>query len=104
MVFLTQTATKSMIATRWQGVIPVSRGQGCSTTLGHFLIPGPISKVQDNGIKSLNKKSVLIIDEASLHRLEALAELHTITQFQRDPKPILPIILAGQNNIAGLLI
>ncbi|CAO0822233.1 hypothetical protein DFAR_2910007 [Desulfarculales bacterium] len=42
-----------MIATRWQGVIPVSRGQGCFTTLGHFLIFGPTSKVQDNGIKSL---------------------------------------------------
>ncbi|CAO0819665.1 hypothetical protein DFAR_1050024 [Desulfarculales bacterium] len=41
------------MVTRWQGVIHVSRGQGCSTTLGPFLIPGPISKVQDNGIKSL---------------------------------------------------
>ncbi|CAO0820235.1 hypothetical protein DFAR_1450023 [Desulfarculales bacterium] len=53
MTFLTQAATKSTMATRWQGIISVSRGQGCSTTLGHFLIPGPTSKVQDNGIKSL---------------------------------------------------
>ncbi|CAO0819653.1 hypothetical protein DFAR_620010 [Desulfarculales bacterium] len=51
MIFLTQAATKSTMVTRWQGVIPVSRGQGCSTTLGPFLIPGLTSKVQDNGIK-----------------------------------------------------
>ncbi|CAO0823970.1 hypothetical protein DFAR_4000009 [Desulfarculales bacterium] len=51
MIFLTQVATKSTMATRWQGVIPVSRGQECSTTLDPFLIPGPTSKVQDNGIK-----------------------------------------------------
>ncbi|CAO0822930.1 hypothetical protein DFAR_3380013 [Desulfarculales bacterium] len=38
------------MATRWQGAIPVSRGQGCSTTLGHFLIPEPTFKVQNNGI------------------------------------------------------
>ncbi|CAO0824796.1 hypothetical protein DFAR_920018 [Desulfarculales bacterium] len=29
-----------------------------------------------------------------------MAELHTITQFQGNSKPILPIILAGQNNLA----
>ncbi|CAO0822387.1 hypothetical protein DFAR_290003 [Desulfarculales bacterium] len=51
MIFLTQAATKSTMATRWQEVIPVFRGQGCSTTLGHFFIPGPTSKIQDNGIK-----------------------------------------------------
>ncbi|CAO0823402.1 hypothetical protein DFAR_3690042 [Desulfarculales bacterium] len=39
------------MTTRWQGVIPVSRGQGCSTILDPFLIPRPTSKVQDNGIK-----------------------------------------------------
>ncbi|CAO0824201.1 AAA family ATPase [Desulfarculales bacterium] len=30
--------------------------------------------------------------------------MHTITQFQGDSKPILPVILAGQNNLAGLLL
>ncbi|CAO0820881.1 hypothetical protein DFAR_10004 [Desulfarculales bacterium] len=47
MIFLTQAATKNTMATRWLGIIPVSRGQGCSTTLRHFLIPRPTSKVQD---------------------------------------------------------
>ncbi|CAO0823301.1 hypothetical protein DFAR_3630012 [Desulfarculales bacterium] len=43
-------------------------------------------------------------DEASLLRLQVLAEVHAITQFQGDSKPILPIILAGQSNLADLLI
>ncbi|CAO0820513.1 hypothetical protein DFAR_1650004 [Desulfarculales bacterium] len=51
MIFLTQAATSSTMATRWQGVIPVSRSLGCSTTLGHFLIPGPTPTVQNSGIK-----------------------------------------------------
>ncbi|CAO0823992.1 hypothetical protein DFAR_4000031 [Desulfarculales bacterium] len=50
------------------------------------------------------KKSVLVIDAASLLRLEVLAELHTITQFQGDSRPILPTILAGQNNLTDLLL
>ena len=45
------------------------------------------------------QKPVLIIDEASLLRLEVFAELHTITQFALDAKAVLPIILAGQNNL-----
>lgn len=49
-------------------------------------------------------KAVLIIDEASLLRLEVFAELHTITQFDGDSKALLPIILAGQNNLVDLLL
>ncbi|MDA8090122.1 MAG: AAA family ATPase [Actinomycetota bacterium] len=45
------------------------------------------------------RKPVLIIDEASLIRLDAFAELHTLTQFEGDSLPVLPIILAGQNNL-----
>jgi type II secretory pathway predicted ATPase ExeA len=44
-------------------------------------------------------KVVLVIDEASLLRLEVFAELHTITQFEQDSKPWLPIVLAGQANL-----
>jgi len=55
---------------------------------------------------ALTKKQqpVLIIDEASLLRLDVFAELHTLTQFQGDSKPWLPIILAGQNNLADNLL
>ncbi|CAO0821879.1 hypothetical protein DFAR_2710008 [Desulfarculales bacterium] len=42
-----------------QGVIPISRGQGCPSTLGPFLITGPTSKVQNNEIKSLPSQANL---------------------------------------------
>ena len=45
------------------------------------------------------QKPVLIVDEASILRLDVFTELHTITQFEGDSRPILPIILAGQNNL-----
>lgn len=48
-------------------------------------------------------KVVLIVDEASLMRLEVFAELHTITQFDQDSKPWLPIILAGKTNLIDQL-
>ena len=41
----------------------------------------------------------LYITACSLMRLEVFAELHTICQFEKDSKPWLPIILAGQNNL-----
>ena len=44
-------------------------------------------------------KMLLVIDEASLLRLEVFAELHTLTQFEKDSKPILPMVLAGQSNL-----
>lgn len=46
---------------------------------------------------------VLIIDEAQLMRLEVFAEIHTIGQFDMDSKPMLPIILSGQNNLIDKL-
>lgn len=49
------------------------------------------------------KKVVLFIDEASLLRLEVFAELHTLTQFDHDSKPWLPLVLAGQSNLADNL-
>jgi type II secretory pathway predicted ATPase ExeA len=48
-------------------------------------------------------KVVLIVDEASLMRLEVFAELHTICQFEKDSKPYLPMILSGQNSLIDKL-
>jgi type II secretory pathway predicted ATPase ExeA len=48
-------------------------------------------------------KVVLLVDEASLLRLEVFAELHTICQFEKDSKPYLPMILTGQNNLIDKL-
>lgn len=53
---------------------------------------------------SLRKMTpVLLIDEANLMRLEVFAELQTLAQFDFDSKPVLPIILAGQNNLLDKL-
>lgn len=54
-------------------------------------------------VENKKLKVVLIIDEASLLRLEVFAELHTICQFHRDSKQYLPIILAGQSNLVDKL-
>ncbi len=43
------------------------------------------------------KKVLLIIDEASLLRMEVFAELHTIVQFRKDSEMWLPVVLAGQS-------
>ena len=50
-----------------------------------------------------NKNAVLVIDEASLLRLDVFAELHTLTQYEKDSKPLLPVILAGQVNLVDNL-
>jgi type II secretory pathway predicted ATPase ExeA len=46
---------------------------------------------------------VVVIDEASLLRIEVFAQLHTLGQFDMDSKPLLPMILAGQNNLLDKL-
>lgn len=46
---------------------------------------------------------VLIIDEASLLRVEIFAQLHAVSQFDMDSKPLLPIVLSGQNNLLDKL-
>ena len=50
-------------------------------------------------VQGKKMKTALVIDEASLLRLEVFAELHTLTQFEQDSKPFLPIVLAGQSNL-----
>ncbi len=50
-------------------------------------------------IQGKKQKPVIVIDEASLLRIDVLVELHTITQFEGDSKPWLPMIMAGQKNL-----
>jgi len=47
--------------------------------------------------------ALLVIDEASLLRLEVFVELHTLCQFEMDSKPYLPLVLAGQSNLIDKL-
>lgn len=46
---------------------------------------------------------ILVIDEASLLPLEVFCELHTLAQFDCDSKPILSVILAGQEDLIDRL-
>jgi type II secretory pathway predicted ATPase ExeA len=56
-----------------------------------------------NLVREKRLKIVLIVDEASLMRLEVFAELHTICQFEKDSKPWLPMILSGQSTLIDKL-
>ncbi len=54
-------------------------------------------------VQGKKMKTVLIIDEASLLRMEVFAELHTLVQFEKDSRTWLPIILAGQPTLVDKL-
>lgn len=58
-------------------------------------------RIKHEIMESVGKKmnTVLIVDEASLLRLEVFVELHTLCQFEMDSKPWLPLVLAGQSNL-----
>jgi len=46
------------------------------------------------------RKVLLVVDEASMLRLEVFGELHTITQFDNDSRAWLPIIFVGRTDLA----
>jgi type II secretory pathway predicted ATPase ExeA len=47
--------------------------------------------------------AAVVVDEASLLRLEVFTELHTLCQFEMDSKPYLPLVLSGQSNLIDKL-
>jgi general secretion pathway protein A len=61
------------------------------------------TQIQDT-VEGKKQKVAVIIDEASLLRLEVFQELHTLTQFAADSKPLLPMIFAGQSNLLDKLL
>lgn len=62
-------------------------------------------RIKHEILESVGKKinTVLVVDEASLLRLEVFCELHTLCQFEMDSKPFLPLVLAGQSNLIDSL-
>lgn len=54
-------------------------------------------------IREGRQQPIIVVDEASLLRLEVFAELHTLTQFEFDSKPWLPIVMVGQNHLVDRL-
>jgi general secretion pathway protein A len=75
-----------------------------SASSSRAILTGQIRSQITNLVQTRKQQPVLIIDEASLLRLDVFAELHTLTQFEGDSKPYLPMILAGQNNLADNLL
>jgi type II secretory pathway predicted ATPase ExeA len=73
------------------------------TTSSKAVITALIRKEVAEWVQAKKIKVALIIDEASLLRLEVFAELHTICQFDKDSKPWLPLILAGQSTLIDKL-
>jgi len=62
-----------------------------------------IKKEIVNLVLEKKQKVVVVVDEASLMRLEVFGELHTLCQFEQDAKPWLPIILVGQTSLVDKL-
>ena len=62
-----------------------------------------IKKEIVNLVIEKKQKVVLVVDEASLMRLEVFGELHTLCQFEQDAKPWLPMILVGQTSLVDKL-
>ena len=70
-----------------------------ATSMSKAFFTREIRKEVRELVREKGQKPVVIVDEASLLRLEVLIELHTIAQFEADSKPWLPIVLAGQINL-----
>lgn len=54
-------------------------------------------------ITARKERPVLLIDESHLLRLEVFAQIHLLTQFEFDSKPLLPIVFSGQHGLIDKL-
>lgn len=81
----------------------------CCASLGEEIFTNSITRLL-KGFRELiceiaarKQTPILIVDESHLLRNEILAQLHVISQFEFDSKPIIPIILCGQNQLIDKL-
>ena len=81
----------------------VTNGMGIDLSSNSKAIMTKIIKAEVLDLVHKKMKVVLVIDEASLLHRNVFAELHTLTQFEKDSKPYLPLVLAGQKNLADNL-
>ena len=65
-----------------------------------------IKMARDLIMEVVQKKQVpvLLIDEAHLLRMDLLNQIHTLTQFDYDSRPLLPMVLSGQNQLIEKLV
>ncbi|MDA8134352.1 MAG: AAA family ATPase [Desulfobacteraceae bacterium] len=73
------------------------------TSISRAIMMSTIKNEIKEFVQGKKMKTVLIIDEASLLRMEVFAELHTLVQFERDSRTWLPVILAGQPTLVDKL-
>jgi general secretion pathway protein A len=95
---LSVTASSGSILELYRQILAELGHEDCGTS-SRALLTRTIRREVLDLIHAKKIKTVLVIDEASLLRLEVFAELHTLTQFEHDSKPYLPIVLAGQVNL-----
>jgi type II secretory pathway predicted ATPase ExeA len=64
-----------------------------------YQIAPMISKIREILLEIASRKVVpmLLIDEAHLLKRSAFTQLHTLAQFEFDSKPVMPMILCGQD-------
>lgn len=55
-------------------------------------------------IVSRKQIPLLVIDEAHLLRRDVFSQLHTLTQFDFDSNPVMPVILCGQDQLIDKLV
>jgi len=60
-----------------------------------------IQKIREQILEIASRKvtPILIIDEAHLFKRNVFTQLHTLTQFEFDSKPVMPVILCGQDGL-----
>lgn len=71
--------------------------------MSRAVMTGQIKREVIDLVNGKKTNALLVIDEASLLRLEVFTELHTLCQFEMDSKPYLPVVLAGQSNLIDKL-
>lgn len=66
-----------------------------------FQVTMLIKKIRETVLEIASRKVVplLIIDEAHLLKRAVFTQLHTLTQFDYDSRPVMPIILCGQEQL-----
>jgi type II secretory pathway predicted ATPase ExeA len=79
-------------------MIAMELGLEASTTSRARLLSEIRVAVRDTA-KIKKQHVLLVIDEANLLRVEVLAELHTLTQFDHDSRNLLTLVLCGQNSL-----
>lgn len=95
------TGTSGSILELYRQILSVL-GTGI-TSNSRAVMLGRIRKDIIELVENKKMKVVLVIDEASLLRLEVFAELHALLQFGQDAKPRLPVILCGQSSLIDKL-